>query len=457
MSKRYRLTLMGLSLIILLGIGFHFNGNLCFIANDFWFSSGLLLLILLSLVDQPFFSKDSNIFVNAVTAALSLLLIPSDERSPIFWGFLIFIAYLIVCSYILMWLRNRELSQENVLMQVLARLNRQLGKPETIFSAFFLWGAVRQFGLNSNQFNLLLWFWIVFMILNIPAFATEIDRFFDRTNLIDTENVVGKIFGVQSKNTFLVQLSANRKQSLKLFDFVEFLYSVDGKEHNGIVLDVYLLDQAQWIKVLTTSEIDGLFEKTVERHIPDFIYKVVEPPANDYLQRFVGLIYQDSNIEKIRFLNIESEDTLEAQNVRLPVEWANVNMLRLLHSFEAIARALYYYDFGVRFDGKCYIVTRLCFIPDAMKSTLFNARACKLLEAEMPHWGTEIKGSNPEIFTYQFSPEDGLKNRTLCLTFYEKTQVFVALSKMTEEKLAFQRKKSRVFTNAIFGDIFDMD
>lgn len=156
-------------------------------------------------------------------------------------------------------------------------------------------------------------------------------------------------------------------------------------------------------------------------------------------------------------LNIESEDTLEAQNVRLPVEWANVNMLRLLHSFEAIARALYYYDFGVRFDGKCYIVTRLCFNPDAMKSTLFNARACKLLEAEMPHWGTEIKGSNPEIFTYQFSPEDGLKTRTLCLTFYEKTQVFVALSKMTEEKLAFQRKKSRVFTNAIFGDIFDMD
>lgn len=301
MSKRYRLILMGLSLIALLGVGLYFNGNLCFIANDFWFSSGLLLLILLSLVDQPFFSKDSNIFVNAVTAALSLLLVPSDERSPIFWVFVIFIAYLIVCSYILMWLRNRELSQENVLMQVLTRLNRQLGKPETIFSAFFLWGAVRQFGLNSNQFDVLLLFWIVFMILNVPAIATEIDRFFDRANLIDTENVVGKIFGVQSKNTFLVQLSYNRKQSLKLFDFVEFLYSIDGKEHNGIVLDVYLLDQAQWIKVLTTPEIDSLFKKTVERHIPDFIYKVVDPPENDYLQRLVGLVYQDSHIEKIRF------------------------------------------------------------------------------------------------------------------------------------------------------------
>ena len=139
------------------------------------------------------------------------------------------------------------------------------------------------------------------MILNIPAVAAEIDKIIDRANLIETENIVGKIFGVQSKNTFLVQLSAKREQSLKLFDFVEFLYSIDGREHNGIVLDVYLLDQAQWIKVLTTPEIDGLFDKTVERHIPDFIYKVVDSPANDYLQRFIGLIYQDSHIKKIRF------------------------------------------------------------------------------------------------------------------------------------------------------------
>ncbi len=301
MSKRYRLILMGLSLITLLAVGFYFNGNFSFIANDFWFSSGLLLLILLSLVDQPFFSKDSNIFVNAVTAALSLLLVPKNERSILFWGFVAFVAYLIVCSYILMWLRNRELSQEHAVVQVLARINRQLGKPETIFSAFFLWGAVRQYGLNSNQFNELLGFWVVFMILNIPAIAVEIDKLFDCKNLIDTENVVGKIFGVQSKNSFLVQLSSDRKPTLKLFDFVEFLYSMDKEEHNGIVLDVYLLDQAQWIKVLTTPEIDRLFEKTIERHIPDFIYKVVDPPANDYLQRFVGLVYQDSHIEKIRF------------------------------------------------------------------------------------------------------------------------------------------------------------
>lgn len=166
MSKRYRLSLMVLSLITLIGVGAHFTGGFHFVVNDFWFTSGLLLLILLSLVDQPFFSKDCNIFVNAVTAALSLLLVPSGERTAIYWVFLSTIVYLIISSYVLMWLRSRELHQENKVIQFFTRINRDLGKPETIFSAFFLWGAVRQYGLDSGQFNALLWFWVVFMILN---------------------------------------------------------------------------------------------------------------------------------------------------------------------------------------------------------------------------------------------------------------------------------------------------
>lgn len=156
-------------------------------------------------------------------------------------------------------------------------------------------------------------------------------------------------------------------------------------------------------------------------------------------------------------INIEDEDIIETKKVQFPVQWARVDMLRLFYSFEAIARALYYYDFGVRFKGECHIVTRLCFNPDAMKSTLFNTRACELVETEMPYWGTEVKGGNPEIFTCQFSPEDDLKTRTLCLTFYEKTQVFVALSHMTAEELAFYHEKTRNFANAIFGDVFDLE
>lgn len=156
-------------------------------------------------------------------------------------------------------------------------------------------------------------------------------------------------------------------------------------------------------------------------------------------------------------IDVDGEDMLEVQDMKFPIQWVHVDMLRLSHSFEAIARALYYFDFGVQFVGKCQIVTRLHFNPDKKKSTVFNARACKLIEMEMPQWGTETKGSNPEIFTYQFNEEDGFGTRTLCLTFYGETRVFVILSRTMTEDLTPQLEKCRDIANAIFGDILDSD
>lgn len=301
MSKKYRLFLMSLSLMVLVVVGWFINKNFSFLINDFWFTSGLLLLILLSLVDQPFFSKDCNIFVNAVTASLSLLLVPQDSRGAVFWCFLIIVFYLIVSSYILMWLRSRELYKENQIIQFISRVNRQLGSPDTLFSAFFLWGAIRQYGISSTEFNALLWFWVIFMILNIPSIASTIESIFQKEEIDNIEYAIGKIFGVQAKNTFLIKLIENRATLIDRFDFVEFLYSVDEKTHRGLVLDVYQLDQEQWIRVLTTSEIDSLYENTLSNHVADLIYKSVNLPENDYLKRFIGVVGKNSVTEKIRF------------------------------------------------------------------------------------------------------------------------------------------------------------
>ena len=302
MSKKYRLCLMTLSLVVLICVGWFINKNFAFLIDDFWFTSGLLMLILVSLIDQPFFVKDSNVFVNAVTASLSLLLVPREERNSIFWCFIIVVSYLIISSYVLMWLRNRELYEETKCIQIMSRINRQIGSPETMFSTFFLWGAIRQYGINSTKFNALLWFWVIFTIFNIPSLAKTIETFFEGQKNGNAENAVGKIFGVQAKNTFLIKLFETCNMSLERFDFVEYLYSVDDKIHRGLVLDVYQLDQEQWVKVLTTPEIDAFFSDTIINHKSDLIYKVVEPSQNDYLERFVGLVSENSVTEKIKFI-----------------------------------------------------------------------------------------------------------------------------------------------------------
>ena len=301
MSRKYRLILMAISAIILCLIGWFIKKDFSFLTDDFWFTSGLLLLVLLSLVDQPFFSKDSDVFVNAVTASLSLLLIPAESRDTIFWIFFSVVIYLMLSSYVLMLLRKRSLFEESKTIQFFSRFNRQIGKPNVLFSAFFLWGGIRQFSLDSSEFNALLWFWIVFTLLNIPSLASLIEKVFQRKPKTNSDMAIGKIFGVQSKNTFLIKLLEERTAKLKVFDFVEFEYSMDNKRRKGIVLDVYLLNQEQWIKVLTTSELDSKISNVVDKCTPDVVYKIDTPQESSLMNQLVGIVVEGSVIEKIRF------------------------------------------------------------------------------------------------------------------------------------------------------------
>lgn len=73
-----------------------------------------------------------------------------------------------------------------------------------------------------------------FILLNIPSLAKAIEGVFVNGKNITRNNAIGEIFGVQSKNTFLVKLLPDRKTSATVFDFVEFEYSIDKKKEKRI-------------------------------------------------------------------------------------------------------------------------------------------------------------------------------------------------------------------------------
>lgn len=323
MNKRTRLIFLGLSLIVLISVGRYVTNDFKFLLNDFWFTSGFLLLILLSLIDQPHFSKDSNVFINAVTAGISLLLVPIEFRNWIFYVFLGITFYLSISSYALMWVRNKDLPNENKFIQFISKINREIGKPQTLFSAFFLWGALNKFRVNSDGFNTLLLYWVIFMLLNLPSLAKIINSLFEKSETKKQDSAIGTIFGVQSKNTFLVKLFSDRKVTIKFFDFVEFQYSIDENKQirKGMILDTYLLNEQQWIKVLTTSEINNIFEnKSIfENHTEDIIYKIENVPDTKYLDTFAGIVTQNSTIGKVKFIYNSKATIQEGQLLEIKV------------------------------------------------------------------------------------------------------------------------------------------
>jgi len=69
----------------------------------------------------------------------------------------------------------------------------------------------------------------------------------------------------------------------------------------GMVLDIYWLNEEQWIKVLTNKEIEVMLDSIPRNELVryDAVYKISESNSTEYLKRFIGIISENSIIEKI--------------------------------------------------------------------------------------------------------------------------------------------------------------
>src|SRR5690606_28705107 len=109
------------------------------------------------------------------------------------------------------------------------------------------------------------------------------------------------------KNTFLVKRYNQKDTKIRRFDFVEFRYSMDENRtpRKGLVIDNYFLNEEQWLKVLYSPDIETLLNlTTVREKFEDNTVYLISPEKiadNSFLERFVGVVIEGSNIEKLRF------------------------------------------------------------------------------------------------------------------------------------------------------------
>lgn len=140
-------------------------------------------------------------------------------------------------------------------------------------------------------------------------------------------------------------------------------------------------------------------------------------------------------------LKIEDEGVLKVKDVEFPVFFTTIDFPRLIRSFEAIARGLYFFEYGTQFSGKCVkFISTLFLNPQYKKSSSFIFKSINLIDKEKKQWISQPKGNNPKVFTYQFGSIDDFKNQILVLTFYENSTVYVVLSKSTKEDIDIMNK-----------------
>jgi uncharacterized protein len=211
MNIKVRIFFLLAYFICLTVLGFELTGSLEFMTGSFWFTSGFLLLLLLSFIDQPFFSKDANVFVNGVTGLVSLQVVPASNRGEMWLLFLAICLFLMVSSAILMLLRQKERMREPRWMLPLSKFIQIIGRPDCLFSAFLLWGVADAFGVQATRSATLFLFWAVIVITQLPSINKAIaDALFSRRSMeAETHFGVVKSFTSPSVGTARVAYDAS--------------------------------------------------------------------------------------------------------------------------------------------------------------------------------------------------------------------------------------------------------
>lgn len=278
--------------------------------------SSLLMLSFNSLILEHYFTKPTDVLSASIAVLLIITPLKRELSNLGVWYEIMFIFTLIqaILSIISLALFDSEKPDEvirNKISKILKDFVVRFGNSKVQFFILFILTIFFYIDSKSVYF-LVLFIYASFVLVDPWKFFLKIPSFIKK----DIPKGIGQIFGVQSKNTFLVKLYTKRP-TIKIFDFVEFRYSIDENKsiRKGLILDNYLLNQEQWIKVLVADEINQLFEGKEFNTFTEenIVFKITDFQQNDYLKRFVGIVDENSNISKIRFIHNSINEISDGQ------------------------------------------------------------------------------------------------------------------------------------------------
>jgi hypothetical protein len=118
---------------------------------------------------------------------------------------------------------------------------------------------------------------------------------------------IGTVFGVQSKSIFLVKLyNLSHRETVKLFESAIIKHTVDAqnKIYYGVIVDNYILDEEQWIKILIDESLSKQVKTpaTAKDLLNGVVYKYSDPTIESYINTIVGIITEKSTINSIKFI-----------------------------------------------------------------------------------------------------------------------------------------------------------
>jgi hypothetical protein len=267
--------------------------------------SALLMMSFVASFIEEFFTVPSDV----LSSNISILLLIAPLHSQLsrfgvwYWRFFFYNLLLLFCSLSALLLLNADKPPEcsqNRISKHLKRVATFFGNGRFLYCALFLLTLLFYVDSQSWEFYALSCYAALVILVDPKRFILATLKSPRARNL-----AVGEIIGVHSRNTFLAKLYARPITSIQRFDLVQFRHQMDETRQvcRGIVVDDYILNQQRWIKILATGEIQSALESDPigDPGQQNTVYKFSPAARPELLGRFVGVVIERSDIEKIRF------------------------------------------------------------------------------------------------------------------------------------------------------------
>lgn len=288
--------------------------------------SSLVLLSFSTLFLEHWFTKPTDVLASSI----SILLVLAPSRGNLsavgnwYDVFVVYLLIIVIISLAALATFNSEASsasKSNRFSKLCTKISSKFGRARFLYFALFLLTVVFYVDSQKPIFLALL----IYSGLVISIDPKSLLKLFSREKK-KNDSEIGEIIGVQSRHTYLARLLENRPP-VKRYDFVEFLDGADkGGSRKGIVIDNWVLNAQQWIKVVSGSDINSSLGNDQVGHSlkKNIIYKIETTDTADILNRLVGTIRDKSTILSANFDYAMKVSVTEGTLVEIPIKTKTV-------------------------------------------------------------------------------------------------------------------------------------
>ena len=291
--------------------------------------STLFLASFTALLLEHFFVRPTDVLAAGVS--ILLLLVPSRELlskwGQWYWGLFAYEAVLVVMATLALFLLTKTAGDGNwrnrwskALRDVVTRVGP--GKVQYFF--LFLLTLLFYVDAQSTPFVAFLIYGAFVVLVDPGRLAAALPRALRRE-----VSEVGELFGVQGQNTFLARLHPERSRpAVQMSNLLEFSYGMDEppRVRRGAIIERFFLDQSQWIRILTHSEIDRLSAQLSDlpQHRRNAVYTRPGHDASSFVGSLVGVVKEGTDVTTLQFLQVGRGHVSEGDLVKVDVDARSV-------------------------------------------------------------------------------------------------------------------------------------